>query len=42
MDHIIAETTSDTVVAFCTSVAFVISLVAVLTSSPVMWRKEHL
>jgi hypothetical protein len=41
LDRIVA-TTLDMIVAFDTIVAFVIPLVALLTSSPVMWRKEHL
>jgi hypothetical protein len=38
----IAKMTLDTIVAFHTIVAFDIPLIALLTSSPVMWRKEHL
>jgi hypothetical protein len=34
--------TLDSPVAFDTIVAFVIPLIALLTSSPVMWRKERL
>jgi hypothetical protein len=34
--------TLDTTVAFDNIVVFVIPLVALLTSSPVMWRKGHL
>jgi hypothetical protein len=34
--------TLDTIVFFDTIVAFGIPLVAPLTSSPVMWREEHL
>jgi hypothetical protein len=34
--------TLDTIVAFDNVVVFVIPLVALLTSWPVMWRKEHL
>jgi hypothetical protein len=41
-DHIIATITLDTTVEFYTTVAFVIALVAMLTSTPVMWREEHL
>jgi hypothetical protein len=36
VDHIVATMMLDT------TVAFVIPLVTLLTSSPVMWRKEHL
>jgi hypothetical protein len=42
--RIVAPVTSDRVAATMTLdtiVAFVIPLVALLTSSPVMWRKEH-
>jgi hypothetical protein len=42
LDRIIVTVTEYTSVAFDTIVAFGISLVAVLTSSPVMWPKEHL
>jgi hypothetical protein len=42
LGHIVATVTLDIIVAFDTIVAFVIPLVAPLTSSPVMWRKEHL
>jgi hypothetical protein len=35
-------TTLDVTVAFDTSVTFVIPLVTLLTSSPIMWREEHL
>jgi hypothetical protein len=38
----IATVTIDTVFAFDTSLAFIIPLVALLTSLPVMWREEHL
>jgi hypothetical protein len=34
--------TPDTTAAFDTIVSFAIPLVALLTSSPMMWRKEHL
>jgi hypothetical protein len=33
---------SDVIVSFDTIVAFVIASVALLTSSPVMWRGKHL
>jgi hypothetical protein len=36
-----ATMTLDTTVAFGTTVAFVILLVALLTSLPVIWRKGH-
>jgi hypothetical protein len=45
LNRIIATMTLDRTVAtrtFVTTVAFVISLVGVMTSSPVMWRKGHL
>jgi hypothetical protein len=42
LDRIIVTMTLDAIVAFYTTVAFVIPLVALLTSSTVMWRKEHL
>jgi hypothetical protein len=41
-EHIISTKTSDTIVAFYTTVAFVIPSVALLTSMSVMWREEHL
>jgi hypothetical protein len=41
-NRIIATTTLNTAVAFDIIVAFVIPLVALLTSTPVMWREEHL
>jgi hypothetical protein len=34
--------TLDSIVAFDTIVAFVVPLIALLTLSPVMWRKEGL
>jgi hypothetical protein len=40
LDHIVATMTLDTIVAFDIIVAFVIPVVALLTSSPVMWRKN--
>jgi hypothetical protein len=40
-DYIIATITSDTTVAFDVIVGF-ISLEAILTSTPVMWREGHL
>jgi hypothetical protein len=36
------QVTLDIIIAFDTIFAFVILLVALLTSSPVMWRKERL
>jgi hypothetical protein len=36
LDHIVATVTSDIIVAFHSTVAFVISLVALITPSPVM------
>jgi hypothetical protein len=42
LNHSVAAVTLDTIVPFDTGVAFDISLVALLTSSTVMWRKEHL
>jgi hypothetical protein len=36
LDHIVAEVSLGTIVAFA------IPLVAVLTSSPVIWRNEHI
>jgi uncharacterized membrane protein len=41
-NHIVATVTLANIVAFDIFVAFVISLVALLTSSPVMWLKERL
>jgi hypothetical protein len=41
-DHIIVTMTFDATVAFDTIVAFVIPLVALMKSSPVMLRDEHL
>jgi hypothetical protein len=38
----VATVVFDTIVAFDIIVAFVSSLLALLTSSPVLWRKEHL
>jgi hypothetical protein len=42
LEHTFATATLDTIVAFDTIVALDIPLVALLTSPPVMWRKEHL
>jgi hypothetical protein len=42
LDHIVATMTLYTSVASDIIVSFVIPLVALLTSSPVMWREEHL
>jgi hypothetical protein len=39
LDHIVSTVTLDTII---TIVAFVIPLVALLTSLPVMWGKEQL
>jgi hypothetical protein len=41
LDHIVATVTLNTV-ALDTTVAFVIPLVDLLTSSPVIWRKEYI
>jgi hypothetical protein len=41
-DHVVATVALDTIVTFDIMFAFFIPLVALLTSSPVMWRKEHL
>jgi uncharacterized membrane protein len=41
-DHIVVTITLDTTVAFNTIVAFVIPLVALLMSLPMMWHKKHL
>jgi hypothetical protein len=41
LDHIVATVNSDTIVAFDTTAEFIIPSVAVLTSSPLMWRKEE-
>jgi hypothetical protein len=40
LDRIVATITLDTIVTFDTIVAFIIPFVALLTPSPVMWRKE--
>jgi hypothetical protein len=40
--HIIETVALDFIVAFDIIVVFVIPLVALLSSSPVMWREEHL
>jgi hypothetical protein len=42
LDHISATITFDTVVAFFSIVAFVIPLVTLLLSMPMMWHEEHL
>jgi hypothetical protein len=42
LNHIISTITSDNIVALDNIVAFVITLVALLTSSPVMCLKNHL
>jgi hypothetical protein len=42
LGHIIAIMTLDNIVAFDTIVAFVIPLVALLTSAPMMWCEECL
>jgi hypothetical protein len=42
LDRTVVTITLDTIVAFGDIVAFIILLVALLTSSPVMWRKEHI
>jgi Zn-dependent protease len=42
LDHTAEIMTLDTIVSFGTIIAFGISLVALLKSSPVMWRKENL
>jgi hypothetical protein len=41
-DHIIATVTVDTIATLDTTAAFVIPLVVVLASSPVMWHEEHI
>jgi hypothetical protein len=41
-DHIIATLPLDTMVVFDTVVAFVIPLVALLSSAIMMWCEEHL
>jgi hypothetical protein len=41
LDQIVSTMALDITVAFDTTAAFVIPLVTQLTSSPVMWRKEH-
>jgi hypothetical protein len=40
--HFIVTMTLDTIVVFDSTVAFVIPLIALLTSMPVMWHEEHL
>jgi hypothetical protein len=40
--YIVATITLDTIVAFVTIFEFVVPLFALLTSSSVMWHKEHL
>jgi hypothetical protein len=42
LDYIIATMALDHIIAFDTIVAFFIPLFALLTSSPMMWYKEHL
>jgi hypothetical protein len=42
LNGIAATMSLDTIVASDTIVLFVVPLVALLTSWPVMWRKEHL
>jgi hypothetical protein len=42
LDHIIPTMIINTIVNFGIIVTFVISVIALLTSSPVMWREEHL
>jgi hypothetical protein len=42
LDHIVARMNLDVMVAFDNFVAFAIPFVALLTPSPVMWRKEHI
>jgi hypothetical protein len=39
---LVAAMPLDTIVVFDNIVGFIIPLVALLTSSPAMWRKEHL
>jgi hypothetical protein len=41
-DHICTTMAQDIIVAFDTIVAFVIPLVTMLTSAPVMWHEEHI
>jgi hypothetical protein len=40
--NIFGKITLDTILAFDTTVEFVILLGALVTSSPAMWRREHL
>jgi hypothetical protein len=42
LDHTVGTLALDTAVAFDTTVAFAILMVALLMSSCVMWCKEHL
>jgi hypothetical protein len=42
VDHTVAGMTYYTTIAFCTTAAFVISIIALLMSSPMMWHKVHL
>jgi hypothetical protein len=42
LNHIVATITLDTIISLSVIIAFVIPLVALLTSLPAMWRKEHL
>jgi hypothetical protein len=42
LDYIVSTMTLDTIIGFDAITAFVIPMVASLTSSAVMWRKEHL
>jgi hypothetical protein len=41
LDHIVSTITVDIIVVSDTTTAFFIPLVALLTSSPVMWDGEH-
>jgi glycopeptide antibiotics resistance protein len=42
LDHIVARMALDAVVAFDSTVAFDTTLVALLASSFMMWRSEHI
>jgi hypothetical protein len=41
LDHVVERISLHTTVAFDTIIAFVIPLVALLTSPLIMWREEH-
>jgi hypothetical protein len=42
LDHTVAGMTYDAIIAFCTTAAFVITITALLMSSPMLWHKVHL